>query len=628
MYFSAFLSGGTEDSPSRNQRRRRRFEFPRGGRIIVQPSEVALAGTNDELINLTSEETTTTSTMSTTAQQPNNSSNNNRSIEDDENDTNDCPICLCPLSNPWGVCTPCGHAYCRGCWDQLTASHVSSGQRRRGSQPSCAVCKTGCKEFVTVFVDLNVASSRGTDGASGGGGAIEDSTAAAGAQQQHDLSQAEEYDDKLDQLTDEWDKLWKELEALHPEIVSSDDSKRDEENTEEEDDSSSDWDHGQREVAAICANFIDLTQTKSDDNHDDDDDDSPSQLPISSRQTSRDKQMKKKALQQREEATHTILRRLKQLHCEIMQLQLEMKNRSSSSPSSCSNITAQQTQKLRSKVIKLQSKNADLTSQLQSLQSEFDNLEDKMESCRTKLTERTIETEAHKRNADEISSEFKLMEQSYQKHVSKSNMEQTALKSDIRRLQDQITKLSSQSGLQDLQEMEEIRRKYSKMSQDVHSLRSENTRLTKRLEDERAVWRRELGREKANCQRQMELTTRQSSEEEEEGKVVSGDSSSREKSSKSRKLFSLDGRRRDQQTILTTKKPSESRAVPATSFGLAAFPPSRPTSKDKPPNKSKAMDILDSTRSRKHSLQQNSLMMSVKRTKTTSFAKKARAPKK
>ena len=71
-----------------------------------------------------------------------------------DNDTNDCPICLCPLSNPWGVCTPCGHAYCRGCWDQLTASHCSSV--RRGNKPNCAVCKTVCTQFVTVFVDLNV----------------------------------------------------------------------------------------------------------------------------------------------------------------------------------------------------------------------------------------------------------------------------------------------------------------------------------------------------------------------------------------------------------------------------------------------------------------------------------------
>lgn len=475
---------------------------------------------------------------------------------------------------------------------------------------------------MTVFVDLNVASSRSAIGASGGGGEVIDNTAAA---KKHDASQLEEYDEKLDQLTDEWDKLWKELETLHPEIVSSDDSKSDDEN-KEDDGSSSVWDHGQREVAAICANFIDLTQTKSDDNHDDDDD-SPSQLPISSLQTSRDKQMKKKALQQREEATHTILRRLKQLHCEIMELQLEMKNQPSLS--SCANITTQQTQKLRSKVIKLQSKNADLTSQLQSLQSEFDNQEDKMESFQTMLTERTVETEMQKRNAEKIYSEFQLMEESYQKHVSKSNMEQTALKSDIRRLQDQITKLSSQSGLQDLQEMEEIRRKYSKMSQDVHSLRSENTRLAKRLEDERAVWRRELGREKAKYQQQMGLTTRQSKDSEEvDGGDAdwswSGSSSHREKSGKSRKLFSLDGRRRDQQAILSTKKTA---AVAATTFGLAAMPASRPKSKDKPPNKSKAMDILDSTRSRKHSLQRNSLMMSVKRAKTTSFAK-AKAPRK
>jgi len=93
---------------------------------------------------------------------------------DDDNDTNDCPICLCPLSTPWGICTPCGHAYCRGCWDQLAAASYSSGNIRGNYKPSCAVCKTVCKEFVTVFVDLNLASSSNSASAaaaarSGGG---------------------------------------------------------------------------------------------------------------------------------------------------------------------------------------------------------------------------------------------------------------------------------------------------------------------------------------------------------------------------------------------------------------------------------------------------------------------------
>jgi regulator of replication initiation timing len=326
-----------------------------------------------------------------------------------------------------------------------------------------------------------------------------------------------------------------------------------------------------------------------------------------------------------------------------MQLQLEITKQSSSYSSSSTTITPQQTQKLRSKVIKLQSTNADLTSQLQSHQSEVDTLTTKMESYQKSLTERTVETEREKRKADKLASEFDLMEQSYQKHVSKSSMEQKALKSDIRRLQDQITKLSSQSGLQDLQEMEEIRRKYTKMSQDVHSLRIENTRLTKRLEDERAaVWRRDLlGREKGKGKQMMsEMVTMQSSSLSELTAVAGGSSDSgglarstgsQNKSIKSRKI-SLDGRGRDQQASSTTSRQkmtsvSTSASTTTSSFDLAAFPPPRSKSKDHLPNKSKAMDILDKTRSRKHSLQQNSLLMSVKRTKTTSFAK-GKAPRK
>jgi hypothetical protein len=531
----------------------------------------------------------TTSTMATTQQ-----SNNNSNNDDSDNDTNDCPICLCPLSNAWGVCTPCGHAYCRGCWDQLTASHCSDS--RRGNKPNCAVCKTVCTQFVTVFVDLNVqqqaslsSNSSVAADASGGG------TAAAAKAGAHDMSQLnnDETDEKLDQLTNDWDKLWKELEAFHPGIIIPDDDENSEQGSDDNHTMSSDWDHGQREVAAICANFMDLTQSS---NHHDDDDDSgsESQVPLSFREAKRDKQTDKKALQQKEQTTNTILRRLKQIHREIMELQLEIQNQSSTS-SSGPNVTTRYTQKLRSKIIKLQSTNADLISQQQSHQSTVDGLTNDIETYKTKLTERTVETEREKRRAEKIASEFRLMEQSYEKHVSKSSIEIQALKSDIRRLQDQNTKLSSQSGLQDLKEMEEIRRKYSKMSQDVHSLRSENARLTKRLEDERAVYRRE----------QMVLSGGGSG-----GVARSTTTNSRQK--QSRKV-SLDGRR------LVSKGTTKAK----TSIGgLAAFPPHRSKSKEiSSPKKSKAMEILDNTQSRKHSLQQNSLMMSVKRKKTTTFAK-------
>eukprot|EP00574_Skeletonema_japonicum_P008126 CAMPEP_0201733020 /NCGR_PEP_ID=MMETSP0593-20130828/30427_1 /ASSEMBLY_ACC=CAM_ASM_000672 /TAXON_ID=267983 /ORGANISM="Skeletonema japonicum, Strain CCMP2506" /LENGTH=72 /DNA_ID=CAMNT_0048226097 /DNA_START=28 /DNA_END=246 /DNA_ORIENTATION=+ len=48
--------------------------------------------------------------------------------------TQDCPICLEKISNPWGVCSPCGHPLHRNCWDQL----VDSGRGGR----RCPVCKS------------------------------------------------------------------------------------------------------------------------------------------------------------------------------------------------------------------------------------------------------------------------------------------------------------------------------------------------------------------------------------------------------------------------------------------------------------------------------------------------------
>ena len=49
----------------------------------------------------------------------------------------DCPICLCELDSDF-VITHCGHAYCKGCMNNLLES-----SRERSSGKVCAVCREG-----------------------------------------------------------------------------------------------------------------------------------------------------------------------------------------------------------------------------------------------------------------------------------------------------------------------------------------------------------------------------------------------------------------------------------------------------------------------------------------------------
>ena len=495
----------------------------------------------------------------------------------EEDDTNDCPICLCPLTSPWGICAPCGHAYCRGCWDQLAANNYQSNVARRNiKQPNCAVCKTACQQFVTVFVDLQLASSNAR--LSETSCAPHPNTAAtAVAGDDNNI-----LDEKIEELTDEWGNLWKELVILHPQIISNSENKNNVER-DSSDSNRNNFDQGQREVAAICANFIDL----SNDDDDENDCDDTQRTPSSSRKVGEDGNTPSSILQdddkETEQQTHTILRRLKQLHRDIMQLHTTKQQ--SSLP-----MTTQQTQKLRSKLISLQSSNADLSSQLQSFQNEIDSLNAKLENSHKTLTERTVETERERRRAAKLSTEFKLMEESYEKHVAKSAIEKSALRSDISKLQDRVVKLERESGIQNLAEMEEIRRKYTKMSQDVHELRMENVKLKKRLKDDeqqrnRGVLVATTARDKKN--------------------IISNKSS--------RKVSLAGGKRKqNEDRRLLSSRPSmfdtkvTAAAASATSSSTA---------------KSKADDILDGAPSRKRSIQ-NSLLMSTKRAKKgTSFLK-------
>ena len=414
----------------------------------------------------------------------------------------------------------------------------------------CPLCKTVSKGFCIVKGMDNINDNVDLDATSSGGG----KAVAAQDVSQQDIN--DESEEKFDNLRNEWGKLWKELETLYPELITAK-AKEEGDNISYSNDSSL-WDNGQDEVAAICANFIDLTQGADQQDSDNN---------ISSKNEKQLSLQELEQLQEKEQRACDILQQLKKLHDEIMQVQLVIQSSGANNT-----MSTKRAQRLRSEVLKLQCTNADLASQVDTLTST-------VEDCREALTARTIETEREKRKAKSALSEFKqiekelkVMESFYQKSLSKATLEKNALETENERLRNQLRELSSKSGLQDLEQMEEMRGNYKKMSEDVHTLRNENRKLKNKL----AAQERDLDRGRTKEMR------RPASSENVRSRAVS-----------------------------TKKMPSKKHAA------VKRISLSEP--KEKQSSTSKAMDILDKTPSRKRSLQQEALLMPRKRSRATSF---------
>lgn len=58
----------------------------------------------------------------------------------------DCPICLNPVSDTWGVCSPCGHPLHASCMRQL---------RDNGRGRQCPVCNAAVRRFVRVYMEVS-----------------------------------------------------------------------------------------------------------------------------------------------------------------------------------------------------------------------------------------------------------------------------------------------------------------------------------------------------------------------------------------------------------------------------------------------------------------------------------------
>jgi hypothetical protein len=323
---------------------------------------------------------------------------------------------------------------------------------------------------VHVFVDLG--DDHGGDGhySGGDGGGITASAKMTDGGGENDGSIHIDVDDgdeddyeSLEKLRDEWDGLLKELETMSCGSGNSDE----------------DFDvvdtayRSDRDVDSICV-AIDLTQRLSphmrgDCNRD--------------RTSSSSHTRVRKSVDERMRMRQT-LNRLKSIHDKILGSQQRPRRHHSPSPL----VMGRQLERLKAKVLRLQSMNADLNSQANSLQTTNQRLSLCLSDMKRTATDATVEAERAVLRYETLDKKCGLMDESYRRHVERSTLDKNLLQNEIIKLQAKYARLSEKSDLYDMREMDEIRAKYQKMSQEVHDLKSKNVRLSEECERKEREW--------------------------------------------------------------------------------------------------------------------------------------------
>jgi len=385
----------------------------------------------------------------------------------------------------------------------VAANHACGNNNNRGGRgrggrnkkhAPCAVCNGTTKGFVPVFLDLGN-EDYDDDGGEAGEGSMKKSASDGGV--------IDVDGDVLEDLVQEWDCLWNELKTLCG---------------CEEDDDETEGLLGTIGTSSDNDDFIDITVTNRSDQYMADicgaiDLTQHTPVPIKS-QRQRDKtqtqsdqaiatelpiigQTEMQTFEERRDRIQEILKRLKHLHNQMLSIsQQQSLQHSSSSPTS----NNRQIQRLRSKVKNVQDANAELTSQTKSLQTANADLTSKFERLQQTLLERTIECERVQSKHSTLESDFRSMEDSYRNHTAKSSLVQTSLREQISKLQTKFHKLETKSSLDDVREMDDVRRNYTKMSQEVHDVKAKNARLKNEYVRKEREWEVKYEREKERCE--------------------------------------------------------------------------------------------------------------------------------
>lgn len=338
----------------------------------------------------------------------------------------DCPICLCPLSNPWGT-TSCGHPYHKECWDEVVAAAKRDG---KGATPKCSICKGTAKAFSVVYVDLEDVDNEADE--------IGDHAA---------------NDEEVEKLKSEYEDIYQELKLL----LAFDCEDGIEAGKKRQAVGADDF-QGTQDMRDICAT-IDLTQSPSRFAEKTDSDETEDEPDVSKMQKDNLQQ------QQRQSIIQQLLKRMHEIHTTLLDL----------TPSSKS--------QLKSKFLSLKRTTADLQSQIDILSGETNTLQSKLNRAQQSLFDRNIETEREKRLHQDMNHQYTHLLEVHSAHQNKTKREIDALKETNAKLKKECEQLRTVSGLADMQEMEEITEKYRKMSQQLHDVMSENRTLKRRMEE-------------------------------------------------------------------------------------------------------------------------------------------------
>ena len=156
-------------------------------------------------------------------------------------------------------------------------------------------------------------------------------------------------------------------------------------------------------------------------------------------------------------------------------------SRASSSSSSSNLMIQRQLERMKSKAKKLQSINAELQTSNERLQSANATLH------RSSI-DAAVEKERTVVKHEKLQSQFNALVQSYEQYETKTELEKQVLQSKVSQLQTEYAKLVTKSNISELHEMESIRVKYTKMSQEVHDLKAKNRMLESDISRSNSDW--------------------------------------------------------------------------------------------------------------------------------------------
>ncbi|KAL7463522.1 hypothetical protein ACHAXS_006576 [Conticribra weissflogii] len=217
-----------------------------------------------------------------------------------------------------------------------------------------------------------------------------------------------------------------------------------------------------------------------------------------------DGQRRRVGQQQPTGGIESILRRLRQVHTEIIEVQFARPINGSSSSKTLHH--------LKSKIRNLQSTLCDLRNENQSLQAKNSDLKLEIDQANQNIFSTSLECERAKTKFEKLKVKYDELRSTHRSQQAKSLNDITKLQESNRKLHERCKTLENEKILNNIEEMENIRQKYSRMSQELHDARRKNALMENQMMSDKRDWERKLDLERrrgderlAKIQNQMDF---------------------------------------------------------------------------------------------------------------------------